>query len=134
MIPGYFENEDLATEVVYDWVERTVKILGANMAKRGVKFSDPGSPNVRILIIDSLKGKISLHFYYRDALRFVDMGSGRGYTKGRRITQDDYRNAIRSRRARKPILNKPIYGRLNQLLEAVAGKIMFEAEIGFDDI
>lgn len=131
---GYFTNEDLATEVVYDWVERTVKILGANMAKRGVKFSDPNSPNVRILIIDSLKGKISLHFYYRDALRYVDMGSGRGYSKGQRVGQAEYIAAIKAKRFRKPILNKPIYGRLNQLLEAVAGKIMFEAEIGFNDI
>jgi hypothetical protein len=43
-------------------------------------------------------------------------------------------NAIRSKRARKPILNKPIYGRLAVLLEAVSGKIMYEAEIGFNDI
>jgi hypothetical protein len=130
-------QKELAAEVVYDWAETTEKMIGGMMRKKNVKFSDNSKQNIVIKLIHKSSGLISLHFFYRDALRFTDMGAGRGYTKGQRITKGTYRDIIdetQSPRKRKRILNKPIYSRLNRLMDVVAVTLIKEAEDSLQNI
>ena len=130
MAKGPYQQE-LATEVVYDWILSTEKVIGSIMKKRKVVFSETNRRNITIKLIERAKGLINLDFFYRDSLRFTDMGAGRGYHKGVRISQGEYIREMRSRRRRKRILMKPIFGRLNSLMEVVSAKLIEMAELDF---
>ncbi len=131
MAKGPYQQE-LATEVVYDWVDSTEKIIGSIMKKRKVTFSEPGRRNIIIKLHERGEGMINLDFFYRDSLRFTDMGAGRGYHKGVRVTHDEYLREMRSKRRRKRILMKPIFGRLSALMEVVSAELIEMAELDFD--
>lgn len=120
-----FHDEWTATEFVYDWVERTEKIIGSMLKKRGVQVSDASRENIRIKIFERSSGMIDLHFLYRDSLRFTDMGAGRGYHKGVRVTQADYRAKLEEKgRKRKRILMRPIFKRIVVLQEVLKTSIL----------
>lgn len=120
-----FHDEWTATEFVYDWVERTEKIIGSMLSKKGVQVSDASRENIRIRIFERSSGMIDLHFLYRDSLRFTDMGAGSGYHKGVRVTQADYRAKLEEKgRKRKRILMKPIFGRIGVLQEVLKTSII----------
>lgn len=130
-------QQELAAEVVHEWAETTEKMIGGIMRKRNVKFSETSRQNIIIKLLNRSKGIISLHFYYRDALRFTDMGAGRGYHKGQRIGKDTYRDMIdqaTNPRRRKRILNKPIYSRLGRLMDVVSVTMIKEAEDSLQNI
>jgi hypothetical protein len=129
-----FHEEWTATEFVYDWVERTEKIIGSMLKKRGVQVSDASRENIRIQIFERSSGMIDLHFLYRDSLRFTDMGAGRGYHKGVRVTQAEYRAKLEEKgRKRKRILMKPIFGRLAVLQEVLKTSIIQDILTDFNN-
>ncbi|MER0442187.1 hypothetical protein [Emticicia sp. W12TSBA100-4] len=129
-----FRDEWTATEFVYDWVERTEKIIGSMLKKRGVQVSDASRENIRIKIFERSSGMIDLHFLYRDSLRFTDMGAGRGYHKGVRVTQADYRAKLAEKgRKRKRILMRPIFGRLAVLQEVLKTSIVQDILTDFNN-
>jgi hypothetical protein len=127
-----FQDEKKAKEFVYDWVERTEKIIGSMLKKNGVQVSDATRENIRIKIFERSSGMIDLHFMYRDSLRFTDMGAGRGYHKGTRVTQADYRAKLEKGRKRKRILMKPIFGRIAVLQEVLKTSILQDILIDFN--
>lgn len=117
MRKGFIQNEDLALEIIYDWAYTVERIIGAGLRKKKVKISEPTQRNIRIQIIESLNGIVELQMYYRDALRFVDMGAGNGYHKGRKINQSKTPEQTTKQKGRrkKAILNKPLYTQLARL-------------------
>lgn len=129
-----FHDEWTATEFVYDWVERTEKIIGSMLKKRGVQVSNASRENIRIKIFERSSGMIDLHFLYRDSLRFTDMGAGRGYTKGVRVTQADYRAKLEEKgRKRKRILMRPIFKRIVVLQEVLKTSIIQDILTDFNN-
>ena len=129
-----FHDEKKAKDFVYDWAERTEKIIGSMLSKKGVQVSDATRENIRIKIFERSNGMIDLHFLYRDSLRFTDMGAGSGYHKGVRVTQGDYRAKIEEKgRKRKRILMKPIFGRIAVLEEVLKTSIVQDILTDFND-
>lgn len=124
-------DEYLTEEFLAEWIESTVRIIGAGLKKKGVVVSDPSSPNIRLRLLQKTAGYAEIHFIYRDSLRFTEMGAGRGYHKGQRITQAQYRQEIAKGRKRKKILMKPIYGRLASLQQVVAAKVIQDIQNDF---
>lgn len=114
----------LIEEFLEVWLESTEAIVGAAMKKNKVFFTDTSRANIRIRLIQNLVGYSEFHFIYRDSLRFSEMGAGRGYSKGKRINQAEYRKAMDKGRRRKKILMKPIFGRLANLQSLVAAKLI----------
>lgn len=112
---GYVQNQDLALEIIFEWAETVEKIIGAGLKKKKVKISEPDRKNIRIQIIESLNDVVELQFYYRDALRFVDMGAGNGYHKGKKINPSKIAEGTKKGRRKKSILNKPLYTQLARL-------------------
>lgn len=109
-------------DFILDWIVSTERIIGAGLKRNRVKFSDNTQKNIRIKLIESLEN-ISLEFHFRDALRFVDMGAGRGYHKGLKIG----RTTITTKaRLKKKIMNKPLYGRIARLQEGIAISLIEE--------
>lgn len=123
-------DNDLALELIYEWVETTEKIIGAGLRKKKVKISDTSRKNIRIQVIESLKNSVEIHFFFRDALRFVDMAAGNGYHKGKKIGRIDT-NA--KGRRKKKIINKPLYTQLARLTGQISTKILEEASLIFQD-
>lgn len=129
-----FHDEWTATEFVYDWVDRTEKIIGSMLKKKGVQVSDASRENIKIQVFERASGMIDLHFIYRDSLRFTDMGAGNGYHKGVRVSQSDYRNKLAEKgRKRKRILMKPIFGRIGVLQEVLKTSIIQDILTDFND-
>lgn len=129
-----FHDEWTATEFVYDWVERTEKIIGSMLKKKGVQVSDVTRENIKIQVLERSSGMIDLHFIYRDSLRFTDMGAGRGYSLGKRISQAEYRAKLEEKgRKRKRILMKPIFGRLAVLQEVLKTSIIQDILTDFNN-
>lgn len=129
-----FHDEWTATEWVYDWVERTEKVIGSMLKKRGVQVSDTSRENIKIKIFERSSGIIDLHFIYRDSLRFTDMGAGNGYHKGTRTTQAEYRTKLEEKgRKRKRILMKPIFSRLGVLQEVLKTSIIQDILTDFNN-
>lgn len=113
------------------WITSTERIIGAGLKRNRVKFSDNTQKNIRIRIVDELKGNISLEFYFRDALRFVDMGAGRGYHKGEKLGRTTLDTILRRK---KKIMNKPLYTRLAILTEGIANVIIEEFTTSLQNI
>ncbi len=128
---GIVQNKDLAIEIIYEWAETVEKIIGSALKKKKVKISEPDQKNIRIMIIESLNDTVELQFYYRDALRFVDMGAGNGYHKGKK--NNPSKKVEGKGRRKKAILNKPLYTQLarlqRQLVINIQETIIAQADI-----
>ena len=125
-------NQDLVLEMIYEWAETVERIIGAGLKKKKVKISDTSKKNIRLQIIESLSGVVEINFYYRDALRFVDMGAGNGYHKGKKIGRTDQGNL--KGRTKKKILNKPLYAQLYRLKSQIAFKLIEETALQFSHV
>ena len=117
-----YEKSDLLN-FINDWIQSTERIIGAGLKRNRVKISNTSQKNIRIRLVQSLSNTLTLEFHFRDALRFVDMGAGRGYHKGSKIG----RTASNGKeRRKKRIMNKPLYSRLARLQEGVAFSLIEE--------
>ncbi len=123
----FTKNQDLALEIIYEWAETVEKIIGAGLKKKKIKISDTSQRNIRIKIIESISGITEVQFYYRDALRFVDMGAGNGYHKGKKIGRTDADN-LKGRKPKK-ILNKPLYTQLARLKSQIVFQLIEETAL-----
>lgn len=116
---GYINDRQQVQELLQDWIISTERMVGARMKKFKVQISDTTKQNIRIELVNA--ANTELHFYYRNSLRFLDMGARPGYRRGVPISN---RKPKKSTRIKKPILNKVIYPRLAQLQGIVAGQII----------
>jgi hypothetical protein len=109
-------------DYIKDWATRTERIVGGVMRRHRVVFSDNNSPNIEIST-ESGGGNTRINIAFRDSLRFVDMGAGRGYHKGQRINQGAYADSKTKGRTKKPIINRPIYSRIGVLKSVVQARV-----------
>lgn len=125
-------------EYVETWARATERIVGAAIKKNKIRLSDPQRENIRIDILQKAADLLGVQVIFRDALRYRDMGAGSGYHKGKRTaktppvakraktleayTERRFRGPSQPAKIRKPapIVNRPLYGRLSALSEAVS--------------
>ena len=93
------------------------------MKRQKVKISEPDQKNILISVLESGLNNIRITISARDALRFVDMGAGRGWHKGVPL------NPISTGKGRvkKPVWNKPLYKRIARLQEVVTATLIEKA-------
>ena len=113
------DNYQEIEEYLKFWAERTERIVGAKLKKYKVIISEPDQKNIVIDIFRKALSTIGITISMRDALRFVDMGAGRGYNKGRATSQRQYRKYISKPRIRKAVFNRPIYSAIANLSDVL---------------
>ncbi len=68
-----------------------------------------------------------MEFWYRNSLRWVDMGVRPGYSQGKKITVEGYQKALKGKNkgivTQKRITNRPSFARVHALEEALAVEI-----------
>lgn len=103
---------------VQDSAEKTEKIVGSKYARAVKKISDKTRRTITVPVTEN-DDIITVQYVYRDAVRFRDMGAGRGFHKGRP-------NSATARGNRRPtkISNRPIHAQINRLSETVDGAIV----------
>lgn len=121
----YYTAEIL--EYLKDWAESTEKIIGKAIDKAGVKISEPDQKNILIDVIQNGLDSIHVNISARDALRFLDMGAGRGWRKGKKINPTSSRKKTENPRIKKAVWNRPLYKRIARLQEVVTVKTIEEA-------
>jgi len=108
---------------VVDWAASTERIVGHAIKKAGIEISEAGQRNITIDVIQEAFDTIGIRILARDALRFVDMGAGRGWRKGTKIINPRTRMSYDPNpRIKKSIWNKPLYKRISRLQEVVSIK------------
>jgi hypothetical protein len=103
---------------VQESAEKTEKIVGSKYARAVKKISDSNRRTITVPVNES-SDVITVEYVYRDAVRFRDMGAGKGFHKGR----PNSATIIGSRRPVK-ISNRPIHRQINLLSETVDGAIV----------
>lgn len=123
--------ENYSAEVmsyVTEWAESTEKIVGNAIKKANLTLSEPAARNILIQVIQQGLDSVGIKIYARDALRFVDMGAGRGWHKGKKVNNNlSDRRAQASNRVKKSVWNKPIYSRIQRLQEVVTATVVENA-------
>jgi hypothetical protein len=123
--------ENYSTDVityVTEWAESTEKIVGSAIKKANLTLSEPAARNISIQVIQQGLDSVGIKIYARDALRFVDMGAGRGWHKGKRVANTTTaRSTPPSNRVKKIVWNKPIYARIQRLHEVVTASVVENA-------
>lgn len=103
---------------VQDSAEKTEKIVGSKYARAVRKISDKTRRTITVPVTES-DDVITVQYVFRDAVRFSDMGAGRGFHKGRPNSV-----TVRGTRRAKKISNRPIHAQINRLSETVDGAIV----------
>ncbi|MCJ8334931.1 MAG: hypothetical protein MJH10_11870 [Epibacterium sp.] len=117
------------------WLRRTVAIMEGRIRDMGIgdtdDLRDSLAHEMRRLSTGYLEGEIS----FLERGRFVDMGSGRGYSFGKSHRTDLHAQG-REAKGRKPKkwYGRVFYGRLNDLQGAVGLKLMDAVTEGFRGI
>jgi hypothetical protein len=122
----YYTREIL--DYLDTWAKSTEKIVGAAIRKAGVTISEPDQRNILIDIFQKGLDTIGIEIIASDVLRFLDMGAGRGWRKGKKISPQFTRKNDKSNpRIKKSVWNRPLYKRIARLQEVVTVKIIEEA-------
>ena len=119
-----YSNE---TEVFFDqWLRRTVDIMEGRIRDIDIGESDELRNSLKTSIKRLAQGYLEGEITFLERGRFVDMGSGRGYSFGRSTRGDHDLQEGRHKKGRKPKkwYGKVFYGRLNDLQGAVGLKLM----------
>lgn len=103
---------------VQESAEKTEKIVGSKYARAVKKISDKTRRTITVPVTES-DDVITVQYVFRDAVRFRDMGAGRGFHKGRPDSA-----TIRGSRRPATISNRPIHRQINLLSETVDGAIV----------
>ena len=95
-------------------------IFKKQIAKRGISGTALKN-SVRVTTSANADGQVTVQVIFNTYGRFVDMGSGRGYSHGKLQTQAAYRIATEKKKARRPkkFYTRPLYGWIYSLQEAV---------------
>lgn len=103
---------------VQESAEKTEKIVGSKYARAVKNISDKTRRTITVPVSES-DDVITVQYVFRDAVRFRDMGAGRGFHKGRPDSA-----TIRGSRRPATISNRPIHRQINLLSETVDGAIV----------
>lgn len=110
------------------WLDRTVELHHEELKKLGVEGTGELDSSVRGTYRRLGEGYLEGSLYFDEHGRFVDMGSGRGYSHGQRL-KDSFDTETRrgeKGRKRKPWYGRVWYSRINDLQGAVGFKLMEE--------
>jgi hypothetical protein len=107
-----------------DFARQSERIIGSIIKKKGIKISDTSQKNILVEVIKTTTG-YDVEFLYRNSLRFTSMGAGRGWERGVKINAQSYRDRLKPMRSRrqKDATNRPAFGRIHRLEEALAVEI-----------
>lgn len=107
-----------------DFAKHTEKIIGSIIIKKGVKISDTSQKNIVIEVIKTSTG-FNVEYLYRNSLRFADMGAGRGWHLGVRISAKARKESLLKFQSRKKknITNRPSFASVHRLEESLAVEI-----------
>lgn len=107
-----------------DFAAQTERIIGSIITKKGVKISDTSQKNIVVQVLKTASG-FNVEYLYRNALRFADMGVGRGWDHGIKISAKSYSTALSKFKSRRPknITNRPAFASIHRLEEALAVEI-----------
>lgn len=111
------------------WLDRTVELHKEELAKMGVGDTGDLDKSVRATYRQLGEGYLEGRLFFDEHGRFVDMGSGRGWSHGRRERDTfDTESSRRGEKGRKPKrwYSRVWYARINDLQGAVGFKIMEE--------
>lgn len=127
-------NQEVLSEV-RKWGGITEYVIEKVMRRKRVKHSKPGSKRVHINVVRS-GDMVNAEMAFPTTLRFVDMGSGRGYSHGKRISSGGGnrrayykvglkkfqlgKKGLRKVRKVKKITTRPIFARIHQLESIMA--------------
>lgn len=110
------------------WLSRTVEIHHAELKRLGVIDTGELDRSVKQHFRRLSEGYLEGGLMFDEHGRFVDMGSGRGYSHGRRIDGfETSRGKAGSGRRKQPWYSRVWYARVNDLQGAVGFKLMEEA-------
>ncbi len=142
-MPRTSEQSSKAVEQLFRrWLAKTVdERMVQELKKRGIGVTDELQQSLRQNMRRLAEGYLQGNITFDESGRFVDMGSSRGYSFGKRTSQgtfDDsdrgtsFKRSARGRRP-KPWYSKTLYGRLNDLQGAI-GYEMMEQSINTLDV
>lgn len=118
-------------QYLLDWIASTEAIVGSIMVKKKVKFSETDEANIHISLTKKAASIYEMTVRSRVNLRFVDMGAGRGYTKGVAHPRSSRMPSLSSRKPKK-ILTKPLFQRLAVLQSVIKTKTLEMAELNIE--
>lgn len=109
-----------------EFAKQSERIIGSIIIKKGVKVSDKTQKNIVISVVSTTTG-YNVEFWYRNSLRWVDMGVRPGYVHGIKITVEGYKKALKGKNQGivkpKKITNRPSFARIHALEDALAVEI-----------
>lgn len=79
-----------------------------NIIKKKVKTTQ-GGKNIAINVLKTGEGDYAISVLFRDSLKFVDMGAGPGYEKGRKVNPSTRKSKVSGRKPKK-ITNRTVWG------------------------
>lgn len=99
---------------------RLESVFKKQFQRKGIKGTELKN-SVRVATTSSADGIVKVEIIFNTYGRFVDMGSSRGYSHGKLVSQSAYRIATEKRKARRPkkFYTRPLYGWIYSLQEAV---------------
>ncbi len=124
------ENNPEVDRLFERWIDRTIEIHHEELTKLGVGDTEDLRRSVQKHFRRMGDGYLEGGMTFLKRGRFVDMGSGRGYSHGRRTGGNSFdMDEPRTGKIRKPKkwYSKVFYGRLNDLQGALGFKLMEEA-------
>jgi hypothetical protein len=126
------QQENEVYQLVERWLNKTVMYHHEAIDKLKVKDTAALRRSVRAELSKLADGYLEGKLFFDEHGRFVDMGSGRGYSFGKKTNRGRFdmevgrKSRMRERKPRK-WYSKVFYGRLNDLQGALGYKLMEQA-------
>lgn len=108
-----------------DKLERTLQQKIKSYGIKGIELLSSVSVSVK----EAANGRFIVSVSFKTTGRFVDMGSGPGYSFGKPTGQKAYNSALQRHKTRRPkkFYTRPMYGWLYNLMEVVSFRNLSEA-------
>jgi hypothetical protein len=106
------------------WLDRTIELHHIELRKQGVKGTGQLDKSIRGAYRRLGEGYLEGNLFFDQHGRFVDMGSSRGWSHGKRIGEEESNKRGTGGRKKKPWYGRVWYARINDLQGAVGYKMM----------
>ena len=107
------------------WLNRTVELHIKELGRQGIKGTRELEKSISGEYKRLGKGYLEGSLYFADHGRMVDMGSGRGWSHGKRIQENSNpKRGNGKARKKKPWYGRVWYARINDLQGAVGLRVM----------
>lgn len=113
-------------ELAEDWAHRTENLLLSEIKRLNIGVTDELYNSLSSKVVQEASGMVNINLTFLLKGRYVDMGAGRGYAKGKIETTRTNRERVTVRKPKK-WYSKPFYGRLNALMGVTGAKLSEQA-------